>query len=61
MGLSVEVMQSDLPLALDLVSDILRNSTFEPPFIAREQEALIASGADVKRASPSGLLPAAKE
>ncbi len=42
MGLSVEVMQSDLSLALDIVSDILFHSTFEPTFVAREQEALIA-------------------
>ncbi len=42
MGLSIEVMQPDLPLAIDIVSDIIRNSTFESNIVAHEQESQIA-------------------
>ncbi len=42
MGLSIEVMKSDLPLALDILSDILRESKFDAAEIAREKEAQIA-------------------
>lgn len=42
MGLSIEVMNSDLPLALDIMTDIIRNSTFADAEIRREQEAQIA-------------------
>ncbi len=42
MGLSIEVMQPDLPLALEIMSDILCESTFENAEISREQEAQIS-------------------
>lgn len=42
MGLSIEVMRADLPLALDILSDILQNSSFETEILAREQQAQIA-------------------
>ncbi|MBI4026080.1 MAG: insulinase family protein [Verrucomicrobia bacterium] len=42
MGLAVEVMRPDLRLALDILADIILNSTFEDAAIAREKEAQIA-------------------
>lgn len=42
MGLSIEVMKSDTALALDILQDIVRNSTFEKAALEREQEAQLA-------------------
>jgi len=42
MGVSIEVMQSDLPLALDILSDIIANSDFTDDNIEREKEAQVA-------------------
>jgi zinc protease len=42
MGLSIEIMQSDLPLALEILSDIISHSTFDEASIAREREAQLA-------------------
>ncbi len=42
MGLSIEVMHSDIPLALDILQDIVKSSTFEKFALEREQEAQVA-------------------
>ncbi len=42
MGISIEVMESDLPIAMEVLSDIIRNSVFDEESIAREKEAQIA-------------------
>jgi zinc protease len=42
MGVSIEVMQTDLPLALEILSDIVRNSTFSEEAINREKQAQYA-------------------
>ena len=35
------VLKNDLPLALDILSDILRNSTFDPTELSREQHVIL--------------------
>jgi zinc protease len=42
MGISIEVLKPDLPLALEIMSDIVQNSTFDDAWIRREKEAQIA-------------------
>lgn len=42
MGLSIEVMKSDLPLAVEILSDIVANSTFTDEAITREKDAQLS-------------------
>jgi predicted Zn-dependent peptidase len=50
-----KVAQPHLPLALDVLSDILRNSRFEPPDIERERQ-VITEEINMSKDSPSQLV-----